>query len=208
MSPPTMMPDRTSMIMEFSDDFGIDTAQMTARIPPIKAPICTDMEGNPKRMARDAPTQAPEDTPSISGATSGFWRRSGTPPPKARALRQSSSRKARGQTNHKDHACRLICPCLLDGETELSTILLHGRAKYKAVPSLYSPPPSPRAVRKKERMPPHIPCPTDISLDSIERHTPLIGIISKNHRQVVFRQVVFHKSEKKVYSNQTFVTHS
>ena len=30
------------------------------------------MEGNPKRMARDAPTQAPEDTPSISGATSGF----------------------------------------------------------------------------------------------------------------------------------------
>lgn len=60
------------MIEFFPIIFGIDTAQDTANNPPIRAHNCIETDDNPRRIAKDAPTQAPEETPSISGATKGF----------------------------------------------------------------------------------------------------------------------------------------
>ena len=61
------------MTMEFFPIIrGMATATDTAIRPPAKAPISIPVWEMPKRMASEAPTQEPEETPSMSGATKGF----------------------------------------------------------------------------------------------------------------------------------------
>ena len=72
-APPTMTPDRTSMMLELLFmTVGISTVSVTAMIPPTKAkPERTNPE-KPIRMAMAAPIQAPLETPKKSGEMSGF----------------------------------------------------------------------------------------------------------------------------------------
>lgn len=71
----TKLPTGDTAVIEKwkTDGLGVGSI-MTAIIPPIKAPACTPKVPTLKRMARAAPIQAPEDTPSKSGATRGFWK--------------------------------------------------------------------------------------------------------------------------------------
>ena len=73
MKPFTMVPDRTSIRVElFFMIFGIATDMVTASRPTPKAEICRKKMEPPRMMERAAPTLAPEETPRMSGETSGL----------------------------------------------------------------------------------------------------------------------------------------
>ena len=73
MAPPTMTPDRTSMMFEslFIAD-GMKTVRATAIMPPTNAKPDSRKPEKPSRIAMAAPMQAPLETPRKSGEMSGF----------------------------------------------------------------------------------------------------------------------------------------
>ena len=72
-SPPTMIPDKVSIIDElFLNTFATNKVAATVKSPNIKASPLMKNAGNPSIIARAAPTPAPLETPSRSGETSLF----------------------------------------------------------------------------------------------------------------------------------------
>ena len=101
MNPPTITPDSTSMMVESRRmSRGMSVVRNTARHPPTKANSCRDANPSPSRIETAAPTQAPFDTPSKSGETSGFLKMPWyTAPASARAEPTSSAASTRGRRN-------------------------------------------------------------------------------------------------------------
>ena len=72
-NPLTIIPESTSIILFlFLNNLGIEVLKYTANKPPIKAISCLCARDAPSIMARAAPTEAPEETPSKSGEINGF----------------------------------------------------------------------------------------------------------------------------------------
>ena len=73
MIPLTIIPDNTNIVIfVFFIRRGINKVSPTAKIPATNAIACTPNEFKCNKIATDAPTHAPEETPRRSGATSGF----------------------------------------------------------------------------------------------------------------------------------------